>query len=435
MKKFLFASISLLSFSTAFSFTPADSLNLPDSLPPRIYDDRIFKESIHTVRLCPTGLAGGYPIFSDLDYTTLLLSFDELDSEFKTYHYTVVHCDANWQASDLQPKEYLGESMQDVIKSIQGSVNTRQQFVHYSVVFPNENMQIKLPGNYAVLVYEGDSSDHPVLTARMMYLDHKANINGKVHQATGIEDKKFKQEVDFQISRELVNIADPYNDIKVCIMQNRRKDNAISDLKPKYASDKVLDYNYESENVFEGGNEFRQFVISSFQKPGWRVASIRKGEDGLHLQVETDKKRSYLRYSYDGDMNGGYEIKTLDGANDSLGADYGWVHFTLQTEETFEDGGLYVMGDFCHWNYDTANRMIYSPEAKAYHAKIYLKQGSYNYCYLYKSDSLAKGESGVVEGDHYETGNNYLILVYHRAPGSRYDSLISATPLSIFRKE
>jgi hypothetical protein len=136
----------------------------------------------------------------------------------------------------------------------------------------------------------------------------------------------------------------------------------------------------------------------------------------MHLQVETDRKRSYLRYTYDPDMNGGYGIKTLDGGNDSLGADYGWVHFTLQTEETFEDGALYVMGNFCHWNYDSTNRMSYSPEDKAYHAKIYLKQGYYNYCYLYKSDSLAKGESGVVEGDHYETENSYLILVYYRAP-------------------
>ena len=45
-----------------------------------------------------------------------------------------------------------------------------------------------------------------------------------------------------------------------------------------------------------------------------------------------------------------------------------------------------------------------------------LKQGYYNYYYDTPDDS--------VEGNFYQTQNEYLILVYARPIGSRYDSLV-----------
>ena len=56
-----------------------------------------------------------------------------------------------------------------------------------------------------------------------------------------------------------------------------------------------------------------------------------------------------------------------------------------------------------------------------------LKQGSYNYRYgarLHKGDTTPN--FSLIEGDHYETRNEYTVDVYHRAPGSRYDRLIGS---------
>ena len=221
---------------------------------------------------------------------------------------------------------------------------------------------------------------------RMYVADQQVLITGNAHQATTIEEKKYKQEVDFSISHDQYTIENPFSDLKVCIIQNRRKDNSITNLKPRYVRDRVLDYDYESENVFDGGSEFRKFDARSARNPGQRITSLGQDYEGIHLQVQKDLKRSYLRYTYDDDLDGGYRIKTYDGHNDSLEADYVWVHLTLSSDETFAEGGVYVMGDFCHWNFDTINRMVYNLEDKAYHAKLYLKQVYYNYCYLYKTD-------------------------------------------------
>ena len=58
-----------------------------------------------------------------------------------------------------------------------------------------------------------------------------------------------------------------------------------------------------------------------------------------------------------------------------------------------------------------------------------LKQGSYNYQYLAVPAGTMTGVTGIVEGDFYPTVNEYLIKVYYREPGGRYDRLLGTTVL------
>ena len=68
--------------------------------------------------------------------------------------------------------------------------------------------------------------------------------------------------------------------------------------------------------------------------------------------------------------------------------------------------------------------MRYNKEHYNYENVQLLKQGSYNYQYLYVHNGSTKGETGPVEGNFYQTENEYLILIYHRPFGERYDKLI-----------
>jgi hypothetical protein len=61
-------------------------------------------------------------------------------------------------------------------------------------------------------------------------------------------------------------------------------------------------------------------------------------------------------------------------------------------------------------------RLHYNEETRLYEASVMLKQGYYNYYYDTPDDS--------VEGNYYQTQNEYLILVYARPIGERYDSLV-----------
>ena len=52
-----------------------------------------------------------------------------------------------------------------------------------------------------------------------------------------------------------------------------------------------------------------------------------------------------------------------------------------------------------------------------------LKQGFYNYKYVVV-DADGNLNEGAISGNHYQTENNYKVLVYYRNLGARYDKLI-----------
>jgi hypothetical protein len=53
-----------------------------------------------------------------------------------------------------------------------------------------------------------------------------------------------------------------------------------------------------------------------------------------------------------------------------------------------------------------------------------LKQGDYNYQYLWVPEGSATGQTAKIEGNKYQTVNEYLVRVYNRQSGERYDRFI-----------
>lgn len=91
---------------------------------------------------------------------------------------------------------------------------------------------------------------------------------------------------------------------------------------------------------------------------------------------------------------------------------------------------MYVSGHFNGGNLTSRYEMEYNAQEKAYQATILLKMGAYDYQYLWVEDKETLGQTKPAEGDWYETKNEYLILLYYRQRGSRYDRLISTLELT-----
>lgn len=60
-----------------------------------------------------------------------------------------------------------------------------------------------------------------------------------------------------------------------------------------------------------------------------------------------------------------------------------------------------------------------------YECSLFLKQGYYNYSYVYLSDEQKGGDETLTEGNHWATNNEYAIYVYHRKRGTYYDQLVA----------
>jgi hypothetical protein len=398
-------------------------------------EDYIYKPNIKTVLFYREGFALTAPIINLNSGEKLILSFDDLDGDYKRMRYTFIHCDAYWTPSDLQQNEYLNAFMEDDITEYKFSFNTLQKYTHYSLTVPNERMNPSLSGNYLLKVYMEDEPDNIVLTRRMMIADPKVNITANVKIPTVVEYRNYRQEVDFSIDKTGYTVNDPYKNLKIVVQQNGRWDNAILNLKPLYINGDQLDYNYEDQNVFTGGNIFREFDIKGMNFYSEFINKIYREDDGYNVYLKAEEKKTYKVFVSRKDINGRMFIKSDDNINDvDIESEYVHVHFFLKYDAPAVDGGIYICGALTDWRFSDDAKMKYNYELKGYEGNLYLKQGYYNYQYIFLENGSKVGDETAIEGSHYETDNEYTIYVYHREQGKIYDVLVGFKQFNTFSK-
>jgi hypothetical protein len=394
------------------------------------YEDYVYRSYIKSIQLHDISFELSQPILNLDSQEQLLLSFDDLQADLKNYSYTVIHCNANWEPSDLMSAEYIDGFADNNINNFNYSLNTLQKYTHYDVVFPNSTMRITKSGNYLLKVYDSGDPESVIITKRFFVYQNKVMVTARVSGASIIADRNYKQEIDFTINHTGYNILNPYADLKVVITQNNRWDNAKKGLKPLFVKDQELVYDYDEDNVFTGGNEFRFFDIKSIRYLSERVFKANIDSMGNQITLYNDEKRTFKRYYSQSDINGKYIIKTQEGKDSNREADYCYVKFFLPNEEMFMNGNLYVFGTFNNWACNKENLMKYNPTRFGYECTLYLKQGYYNYEYAFLKDGSLEADNTVIEGMHFETENDYTIYIYHKQQGTFYDQLIGVKRLN-----
>lgn len=390
------------------------------------YDDFVYRDSIRSVLIHRQGWELSYPVIKLNSAERLMVRFDELGRDTKDYMYTVVHCDANWQPSDLFFNEYAQGFEDNDIRDYNFSFNTFQDYINYHFTIPNDDLRLLLSGNYLLLVYEDYDREKLVLTRRFSVVENKITITPDVKQATLSRYRFDCHEVDFTLQPGF-RIMDPFQDLKVVVTQNNRWDNAKFNLTPSFTDGNSYTYNYEEENVFKAGNEFRQIDLKNVRFKALRTDSIYYQRPFFHFQIRPDDNRRYKAYSYHEDLNGKRLIKYESSDDSFIEADYVYVHFTLPWPNPVIGGNLYLFGAFSDWRFYRKNMLTYNFETQAYEATLFLKQGFYNYHYVFVEDGTNHAQTGFVEGNHYQTENDYLIYVYYRDPSLRYDQLLGFT--------
>jgi hypothetical protein len=390
------------------------------------YDDRVYTKNVRSILFNHEKDELAAPILTLGGSDRLKLSFDELNGELKNYSFTLVHCNANWQPSGLMPMEYIDGFQDAEIIDFNYSSNTKQRYIHYSAFIPHPSMQITKSGNYLLKVYQSGNPEKLVLTRRFMVVENMVMVKAIIRPATTIEFRNYKQEVDFSIIHPQYKINNPFQNLHVVISQNNRWDNAITNLKPSFIKDAEITYNYDEDNVFSGGSEFRNLDLKSLRYQSERVAKIITESDKNIVILRPDERRSSIRYTFANDINGKFIVRTTDGParNSDINADYSFVHFFVKTNEEFNNGNVYVVGAFNSWQCSNENKMVYNAERQGYQAALYLKQGFYNYQYVFVENGSTQADESVIEGMHQETENDYSIYVYYRPFGVFYDKLI-----------
>ena len=381
------------------------------------------QDSIKSIKIHLSGWELSDPIVELNTTESVTLRFDDLSDMGNSFSYTIVHCTKDWEPSNLTFYDYLDGFEFNPVKSSQNSMGTIVPYTHYQVQIPNEDVKLKLSGNYLIRVVDTYDYSRTFFEVRFRVIEPIIAINTSIIQPLNADKRMTSQQLNLTFSTNTLMISNPLAEIYTNIYQNGQVDELFLNLKPYYVNGKELQYTSPDGLIFNGVNEFRSFDIKSIRYTSPRIANILQVNGETGIMLKPDENRSKQKYSSDQDINGRYLIKLENSEQSELEADYLWVYFSLPSEELM-NREVYIYGDLSGWECKSSYKMHYSLQRQAYELRILLKQGFYNYRYVVKDILSGKVDQTFFEGNYYDTENNYLVLIYYRQPGVRYDRLV-----------
>ncbi len=389
--------------------------------------DQIYESAIHTVLFAPMGSPLAAPITDINGSNVLQLSFDDLNANYEDYYYSIELMDSVWKPVELSDFEYVKGFNQNKITTYSVSSIATQKYFHYQLSFPNNYCAPKLSGNYILKVFKNNNKDQVVFTKRFYVVE---NIAGVLAMAQAPFDGSIsRSHQKIKVSVDTRNIPSFQNDrITIKVIQNNRFNDAKTVTTPNFIRGYVLEFNDELELIFPGGNEARWLDLQSLQLRSDRVAELNNKDHLTTVLVKPDISRNNLLYASYRDLNGGYLIMNTESLQNENQNDYALVVFTYLTKDhtAYLDKKLYLAGALTNNVLDKNAEMQFDASIGAYQKKILIKQGYYSYNYILRDrlQPTSIDDFLETEGSYTETENEYTILVYYHAPGTRNDQII-----------
>jgi len=355
---------------------------------------------------------------------SFILAFDDLFGNEANYYYSLVHCNYDWSPStQLSVNDYLDGFDSQRIQAYENSFNTLQIYSRYQLTFPNKFTTIKITGNYILNILNEDREI--VFSRRFIMYQDKVSVPLQVKRARDMEVIQQKHNMDFAIKSASINFQNPLQNVKVALFQNGRFDNAIYNVKPQYTIGNDLIYKYNKETQFWAGNEYLYFDNKDVRNAVNNILRI-TAKDIYETILYTNDARASKGYTYFPDKNGNFITRNinLSVTNQNLESDYTWVFFKLSAPEFYEKKDIYVGGMFNNYAKTDEYRLEYDEKTATFNKAIMIKQGFNNFMYITADKGGKVDGEHAVDGNYYQTEDDYNIFVYYRQNGERYDKVI-----------
>jgi hypothetical protein len=386
----------------------------------QVLRDTVVHNYLKSVQISPEGEPLDFPAYELGARKGLQLSFDDLAYEWNNYSYRIFHCTKNWEKSDLLINQYLIGFKGNYLNNFAISVGTFVPYTHYSIKFPNEETKPRVSGNYVIEIFQNDDPNDLIIRRRFIVYENLVVPSLSVSRAVDLENFSTQQQVSANVNLTDYPVQDYFMDLDVSILQNRRWNNSKNNLKPTFINDGLLSYNFMGSESFDGGIEFHTFDTKRLNQVGLGVKTSRL-DTCWEVYLYENKNQSISVYSFQNDINGRRFYNRADVGNPDLAGDYCWVEFYFESPELATP--VYVYGQLSDWELLPEFKLDYQIERGAYSKKVLLKQGYYNYVFAH-SDQKDGISTARTEGTHWQTRNDYTLIMYNRSMGLRYDRII-----------
>jgi len=348
--------------------------------------------------------------------------FDDLYGNEANYYFEIVHCDYDWKPSDIPKTEYMNGFDGQRILDYENSINTLQMYSHYKLPIPNQYMQLRISGNYILKIL--DESKQVLFSRKFIVYEDLVSVPVQIKRARTVNYLEYKHNIDFSIKSQAINFQNPLKNIKVALFQNGQFNTAIKNVVPQYTIGNDLIYKYDSQTQFWAGNEFLYFDNSDIRSVGNTISQIDSNNGIYNTNLYTNNARANYPFSMTQDVNGNFVVRNINSSKKEIEADYAWVYFSLSAPSFMKNESIYITGMFNNYSLSPEYKMDFNKEKNIYEKAIFIKQGFTNFQYQIADDNGNVDAENAIDGNFWQTENDYTILVYYRENNNRYERVI-----------
>jgi hypothetical protein len=348
--------------------------------------------------------------------------FDDLFGNEADYYYEITHCDYNWIPSNIPKTDYLQGFDSQKIQEYANSFNTLQSYSHYNLSIPNQYSRLLISGNYVLTILNSDKE--VVLKRYFILYEDLVRVPLKIKKARTVSNLNTKHNLEFEIIGDSFLFQNPTQNLKVVLLQNGKFNSSLKNIPSQYAIGNTFVYKYDKETQFWAGNEFLNFDSKDIRYANNYISYVNAENDIYNTHLYTNEDRKNFPYTNLADLNGNFKEQIINRQNPKIEADYSWVYFTLSAPSFMLNKNIYVGGMFNNYSTSPEYKMDYNAKTALYEKAILIKQGFVNYQYLVADNKGIMDQENGIDGNFYQTINDYSVLVYYKGNGDRYEKVI-----------
>ena len=202
---------------------------------------------------------------------SIYLEFDDMLANEQDYYYKLVHCDYDWTPSQLLKSQYLGGLDNQRIIDYENSLTTLKPYSNYRLTIPNFNTRLKVSGNWMLEIY--NNYNELQFSRRFVVYRDQVAVGVVPKRSRDFNFLDEKQAIQITINGGSFQLLNPKREVKIAVLKNYYWPSAITDIPPQFVLGNLLEYKYDKEISFFGGNEFLNFDTSNLRAPSSRISS------------------------------------------------------------------------------------------------------------------------------------------------------------------
>lgn len=370
---------------------------------------------VYSVKLHRTGNELSAPIIELNSSQQLLLSFDLLEFESRQLSISFTHHNPDWSRSSLAEDFYKEGYFNLMLPFGRVSRAERPDYRNYQYEFPNENIEFLVSGNYMLKVEDSDTGDL-LFSMPFFVTENVGEIISQVETITVPREEGRISHVTSSVFETPDYITTPQFDMEFYYVQNQFWGRARQAGELDTSTPGAVGFEVTRNNSFVGDYEFQLLSLPELTQQVPQILEYDPSEIPPKVVLFEDVQGFTANRNQT-------SLSNLSGANTSLSARYGNVHFRFDTDRQFNnDSDIYLVGDFTNWAISSNYKLQYQQNTGRWSTNGIIKTGTYAYKYVVVQNNEIMDLT--MDDSFTRSRQEYHALVYYRDPDRFYYRLL-----------